>query len=71
MNLMVWAGAALTLCGVAGLARCIQLATRAKRAGLDQDGMRRALQRVVTLNLIALAVSAIGLMLVVAGVTLG
>lgn len=70
MNLMVWAGVAMTLAGVAGLGRCIQLATRAKRAGLDQAAMRRALQRVVTLNLVALAVSAIGLMLVVAGVTL-
>ncbi len=71
MNLMVWAGAATTLAGVAGLWRCIQLAMRAKRAGLDEDAMRRALQRVVTLNLVALALSAIGLMLVVAGLTLG
>lgn len=70
MHLMVWGGVILTLLGVAGLLRCIQLARRAKRAGLDKDAMRAALQKVVTLNLIALALSAIGLMMVVAGVTL-
>jgi uncharacterized membrane protein len=71
MQALIWAGAALSLAGVAGLAYCILRATRAKRAGLDDAAMRAELQRVVVINLAALGVSALGLMLVVAGVILG
>jgi len=39
-------------------------------AGLDEAAMRARLQRIVALNLGALAVSALGLMLVVAGIVL-
>ncbi len=70
MEWMIWIGAALTLAGVAGLGWCIRLAVRAKARGLDDAAMRAALQRVVTLNLAALGVSALGLMLVVVGVLL-
>ena len=68
MEWLIWIGAALTLLGVAGLVWCIVLAMRAKRAGLPDDQMRAALQRVVVLNMAALAVSGIGLMCVVFGV---
>lgn len=68
MEWLVWIGAALTLAGVAGLVWCIVLAMRAKRAGLPDDQMRATLQRVVILNMAALAVSGIGLMCVVFGV---
>ena len=68
MEWLVWSGAALTLAGVAGLVWCIVLAMRAKRAGLPDDQMRATLQRVVILNMAALAVSGIGLMCVVFGV---
>lgn len=70
MTLLIWIGAALTLLGVAGLAWCIILAMRAKKAGLPDDQMRAALQRVVVLNMAALGVSGIGLMCVVFGVML-
>lgn len=68
MDWLIWIGAALTLLGVAGLVWCIVLAMRAKRAGLPDAEMRVALQRVVVLNMAALAVSGLGLMCVVFGV---
>ncbi len=70
MDWMIWIGAAMTLAGVAGLAWCILQAVRAKARGLDDAAMRAALQRVVAVNVGALAVSALGLMMVVVGVLL-
>ncbi|NHB77197.1 hypothetical protein [Rhodobacter calidifons] len=71
MQVLIWAGTALTFLGVAGLGYCILAASRARRAGLDDAAMRAALQRVVTLNLAAVGVSALGLAAVVAGILLG
>lgn len=70
MEILIWTGAALTLLGVAGLVWCIVLAVRAKRSALPDDQVKAALQRVVVLNLAALAVSGLGLMAVVVGVIL-
>ncbi len=70
MEALIWIGAALTLVGLVGLIWCIVIAVRARREGLDEDAMRERLQKVVALNLGALAVSAIGLMTVVLGVFL-
>lgn len=71
MQGLIWAGAALTLVGLAGLIYCMLRAARAKRAGLDDAAMRAELQRVVTINLAAVGVSALGLAAVVAGILLG
>ena len=71
MQALIWAGAALTLLGVAGLGYCILAATRARRAGLYDAAMRAALQKAVTLNLAAVGLSASGLAAVVAGILLG
>lgn len=71
MTWMIGAGATLSLGGVAGLLWCIYLALKARSAGLTDDVMRARLQHVVTLNMIALGVSALGLMMVVAGILLG
>ncbi len=71
MQVLIWMGAALSLCGIAGLGYCILRATRARRAGLEDAAMRAELQRVVLINMAALGVSALGLMLVVAGIVLG
>lgn len=70
MELLVWAGAAISLLGMLGLFYCIWLAAKAKRANLPDADMRDRLKRVVVLNMAALFVSAIGLMLVVLGVFL-
>jgi hypothetical protein len=71
MEFLVWIGAGLTLLGLLGLVWCIVLAIRARRSGLSEDEMRARLQRVVALNLGALAVSALGLMAVIVGIFLG
>ena len=70
MVVVIWIGAALTLLGLAGLIWCILLALRAKRADLQDAAMKAALQRVVVINMAALALSGLGLMLVVIGVIL-
>ncbi len=71
MDWLIWIGAAVSLGGIAGLLRCIQLALRARKSGLDSTAMRARLQQIVTFNLAALGVSALGLMLVVMGIMLG
>lgn len=67
MQAMVWAGVTLTLLGLVGLVWCIVLAMRARRAGGTEAEMRARLQRVVTLNLGAMGLSALGLGCVVFG----
>lgn len=71
MQAMIWIGAALTLVGIMGLGYCITRVLRARRAGLDDEALRAELRRTVTINLAAVGVSALGLMLVVAGIILG
>lgn len=71
MQALIWTGAALTLIGIAGLGYCVLKAMRARNAGHDDAAMRAALQKVVTLNMAALGVSALGLMLVITGIALG
>ena len=70
MDWLIWIGAAVSLGGIAGLLSCIQLALRARKSGLDNTAMRARLQQIVTFNLAALGVSALGLMLVVMGIIL-
>lgn len=71
MDGLIWAGAAVTLLGLAGLVWCIVRVAAARRAGLPDAELRARLQQVVVLNLAALLVSALGLMLVVVGIVLG
>ena len=70
MEALIWIGAGLTLIGLFGLIWCIVIAMRARKEGLDDAAMKARLQKVVALNLGALAVSAIGLMTVIMGVFL-
>jgi hypothetical protein len=70
VEILIWIGAGVSLLGVAGLVWCILLAMRARKSGMEDDAMRAELQRVVVLNMAALGVSALGLMMVVAGILL-
>ncbi|MDG1279970.1 MAG: hypothetical protein P8O10_01570 [Pseudorhodobacter sp.] len=70
MEILIWIGAGVSLLGVAGLVWCILLAMRARKSGMEDEAMRAELQRVVVLNMAALGVSALGLMMVVAGILL-
>ena len=70
MKWLIWSGAALTLVGVIGLLWCIRVVMANRRKNLDEGAMRAALQRVVALNMGALAISGIGLAMVVVGIVL-
>ncbi len=60
----------MTILGVMGLAWCIRVVLVSRRKNLSEPDMRAALQRVVALNMGALALSGIGLMMVVVGIIL-
>ena len=70
-ELLVWAGAGITLLGVIGLIGVVIHVLRLRRAGLDEPTLRRALQKGVAWNMAALFCSVIGLMTVVIGISLG
>ncbi len=70
MAALVWAGAAVSLAGVAALIWCIVHVIRLRRAAPDDATLRRRMQRAVLVNFAALAVSTLGLMMVVAGIFL-
>lgn len=60
----------MTILGVMGLAWYIRVVLVSRRKNLSEPDMRAALQRVVALNMGALALSGIGLMMVVVGIIL-
>lgn len=70
-DVMIWAGAGISLLGLAGLIWCILRVARARRAGLSDDALRAEVAAVLPMNMAALFLSVIGLMLVVVGVILG
>ncbi|MCW1933350.1 hypothetical protein [Pararhodobacter zhoushanensis] len=69
-DLMIWAGAVVTLLGVVGLIACVVYVLRVRRSGLDDATLRKALQKGVVWNMASLFVSVLGLMLVIVGITL-
>ncbi|MGY9048501.1 hypothetical protein P775_08215 [Puniceibacterium antarcticum] len=71
MDSLIWAGTALSVVGLAGLVWCIFKVARARRAGLSDDALRAAVQRVLPYNFGALGLSVIGLMMVITGIFLG
>lgn len=70
-DLIVWAGAALSIAGLAGLVWCIIKVARARRRQLDDEALRAVVQSVLPFNLGALLLSVLGLMLVMVGIFLG
>lgn len=70
-EILIWAGAAITLAGLAALVWCIVTVARARRAGLDDEALRLKMRGVLVVNMAALAASTLGLMAVVVGIFLG
>ncbi|MDQ1899363.1 hypothetical protein RAH32_02745 [Paracoccus sp. WLY502] len=68
---LIWGGAVLTLAGVAALIWCVLTVARARRAGLDDAALRQRMRPVIAMNMGALALSMIGLLLVITGIMLG
>ncbi|WP_186766540.1 hypothetical protein [Puniceibacterium confluentis] len=71
MDSLIWSGAALSMLGLAGLVWCIVKVARARRAGLSDEALRGAVQKVLPWNFGALGLSVIGLMMVILGIFLG
>ena len=71
MTGLVWLGAALAVAGLGLLAYCIVAAMGARRSGATGVDMQLRLRRLVAVNLGALALSGLGLAVVVVGVMLG
>ncbi len=71
MQGLIWSGAFVSVVGLAGLIWCIFKVAAAKRSNLSDEDLRKAVQKVVPINLGALFLSVIGLMMVIFGVFLG
>ena len=69
MDWMIWAGALLSVVGLLGLILSILKVNKARRAGLSDEELRAAVQKVVPLNMGALFLSVIGLMVVIVGIS--
>lgn len=70
-DMLIWGGVLLTAAGLTGIIWCIVTVARAKAARLSDAEMRARMQRVVAVNMGALAASMLGLMAVVLGIMLG
>ncbi len=71
MDIVIWIGAAVTLLGVIGLMSTVVMVGKAKKSSLNDEEMRARLQKIIPMNFAALAVSMIGLMAVIVGISLG
>ena len=70
MDWLIWTGAAVSLIGVGILIWCAVFALRARREATDEADLRARLHRAVLINFGALALSTVGLIMVVAGIFL-
>jgi len=71
MEWLVWSGALISSIGLVGLVVSILKVAKARKAGLNDEELRAAVQKVMPLNLGALFLSVIGLMIVIVGIFLG
>ena len=69
-EMIIWAGASVSVIGLLGIVWCIIRVARARRADLAEDEMQATLQSVIPINLGALFLSIIGLMMVGVGIAL-
>jgi hypothetical protein len=71
MEILVWFGVLLTVLGFVGVVWSVLLVIRARRAGLDDAGMRERLGQALPINVGAFMASMLGLAMVVVGLALG
>lgn len=70
MDWLIIIGTLIALVGLAGLVLSALRVLRARREGLDEAALKEAVRSAMVLNMGALALSALGLMMVVVGVIL-
>ena len=68
MKLFIPIGTLITLVGIFILFRCVYKVDKARNSKLSDEELKTALQSVVPTNLLALFLSAIGLMTVIIGI---
>jgi len=71
MGYLIPLGGLVTLLGLAGILWCVVQAWRARKEGLSGEAMTERLKKLALVNMLALLLSAVGLMLVVTGILLG
>jgi uncharacterized membrane protein len=71
MEILVWIGAFLTFLGFLGVIWSVVLVMRARRAGLDDAGLRARIGKALPVNVGAFMLSMLGLIMVVVGIALG
>ncbi len=71
MDWLIIIGVIISVIGLVGLVASGLQVMRAKSAGLEDDALKARMQRALILNMGALALSALGLMVVVVGILLG
>ena len=70
MDWLIIIGAIISTIGLVGLVTSAFQVMRAKKAGLDDEALKARMQKALILNMGALALSALGLMVVVVGIFL-
>ena len=70
MYVLIWGGAAVTLCSLVAIIWSITTVRNARNANLPDEELRLVLAQIMPKNLAALFLSAIGLMMVVVGILL-
>lgn len=70
MEWLIIIGAVVSLIGLIGLVTSAVKVMKAKRAGLDDAELRMRVQKAMVLNMGALALSVLGLMCVILGISL-
>ncbi|MCI2398990.1 hypothetical protein [Aliiroseovarius subalbicans] len=71
MDWLIIIGAIMSLIGLVGLVLSALKVLSAKRAGLEDEALKARMQKALVLNMGALALSTLGLMVVVVGIFLG
>ncbi|WP_421704877.1 hypothetical protein [Aliiroseovarius sp.] len=70
MDWLIIIGAIISIIGLVGLVASAVQVMRAKKAGLQDDALKARMQKALVLNMGALALSTLGLMVVVLGIFL-
>lgn len=70
MDWLIILGTLISAIGLVGLVASALRVIKARRAGLEDDALKAAVQSAMVLNMGAFALSALGLMMVVVGVIL-
>lgn len=71
MEWLIGGGATISFFGLCGIVWSILSVWRAKRANLDDEALRAAVQKMVPINMASLFASVLGLMAVAVGIFLG